>query len=211
MIKYAWRKCMTDTIFLLRSGCFSMRIVWAVRTQGLSSRCFLKETYIPSLCSGGTPETSHSSTWLFVSLSKHMAKFRIPTSILRIIKLKDLYIFKLETLHGLCTRILGERLTRWGHTERKDGTTAYTRYNGRDYRWHSTRTQNVTNTLTNTFSTLSNCTTNTLGFLLGGLVYFLCKFLSTFIFIHDVYNLATKLFRNITNLKVLVNFTWWRL
>src|SRR6056300_537569 len=108
---------MTEIIFLLRSGCFSMRIVWAVRTHGLSSRCFLKETYIPSLCSGGTPETSHSSTRLLVSLSKHMAKFRIPTSILRIIGLKDLYIFNLETARRGTAQVLCGRLSSWGETD----------------------------------------------------------------------------------------------
>src|SRR6056300_1246573 len=111
---------MTEIIFLLRSGCFSMRIVWAVRTHGLSSRCFLKETYIPSLCSGGTPETSHSSTRLLVSLSKHMAKFRIPTSILRIIGLKDLYIFNLEltskAISTSLTKVRCGRLTTRGET-----------------------------------------------------------------------------------------------
>src|SRR6056300_394050 len=108
---------MTEIIFLLRSGCFSMRIVWAVRTHGLSSRCFLKETYIPSLCSGGTPETSHSSTRLLVSLSKHMAKFRIPTSILRIIGLKDLYIFKLKSASRSTSHISCRGLTSWGETD----------------------------------------------------------------------------------------------
>src|SRR6056300_1595026 len=76
---------------------------------------------IPSLCSGGTPETSHSSTRLFVSLSKHMAKFRIPTSILRIINLKDLYIFNLETatqtIGTSLTKVGRSRLTSWGETD----------------------------------------------------------------------------------------------
>src|SRR6056300_1840355 len=78
---------------------------------------------IPSLCSGGTPETSHSSTRLFVSLSKHMSKFRIPTSILRIINLKDLYIFKLEsarrtqTVSTSFTKILCRGLSSWRKTK----------------------------------------------------------------------------------------------
>src|SRR6056300_878469 len=71
---------------------------------------------IPSLCSGGTPETSHSSTRLFVSLSKHMAKFRIPTSILRIIGLKDLYIFKLKSASRSTSHISCRGLTSWGET-----------------------------------------------------------------------------------------------
>src|SRR6056300_747757 len=159
MIKYAWRKCMTDTIFLLRSGCFSMRIVWAVRTQGLSSRCFLKETYIPSLCSGGTPETSHSSTRLFVSLSKHMAKFRIPTSILRIIILKDLYIFKLKsatkTIGTSLTKVSRGGLTSWGETndhEKNDKEAAA--HNGGDdtiLHWTSETFEESTNKIGETF------------------------------------------------------------
>src|SRR6056300_385569 len=78
---------------------------------------------IPSLCSGGTPETSHSSTRLFVSLSKHMAKFRIPTSILRIINLKDLYIFNLklssvtQSRSGTFTEIGSGRLSSWRETK----------------------------------------------------------------------------------------------
>src|SRR6056300_218122 len=80
---------------------------------------------IPSLCSGGTPETSHSSTRLFVSLSKHMAKFRIPTSILRIINLKDLYIFNLEsatqTIGASPTKVGRRRLTSWRESNDNHG------------------------------------------------------------------------------------------
>src|SRR6056300_1531559 len=78
---------------------------------------------IPSLCSGGTPETSHSSTRLSVSLSKHMAKFRIPTSILRIINLKDLYIFNLklsrvtQSRSSTFTEIGSGRLSSWRKTK----------------------------------------------------------------------------------------------
>src|SRR5210317_349788 len=52
-----------------------------------------------------------------------MAKFRIPTSILRIINLKDLYIFNLklssvtQSRSGTLTKILCSRLSSWRKTE----------------------------------------------------------------------------------------------
>ena len=89
MTKYACKKCSTIFIFLLRSGCFSIKMISDSRIHGLSSKCFLNETYTPSLCSGGIPETSQFTTRLDVSLNWHIAKFLIPTSILRIIYIKN--------------------------------------------------------------------------------------------------------------------------
>src|SRR5210317_31483 len=77
--KYACRKFSTIFIFLFLSGCFSMSITFELSTHGRSSKCFLMDTNNPSLCSGGTPETSQFTTRFDVSSNWHTAKFRIPT------------------------------------------------------------------------------------------------------------------------------------
>src|SRR6056300_297382 len=114
---------------------------------------------IPSLCSGGTPETSHSSTRLFVSLSKHMAKFRIPTSILRIINLKDLYIFNLKLFHATQTsgtrrtQVTRSLLTSWREThdyEKNNKSNATdNRSNGGIFQWTGECIKNTRNCITN--------------------------------------------------------------
>src|SRR6056300_1365572 len=95
MMKYACKKCITETIFLLRSGCFSMRIVSAVSTQGRASRWLRRDTYTPSACCGGIPSTSHCLTrFQVLSSRRQRAKFFVPTSILKIIGIKDIHSFK---------------------------------------------------------------------------------------------------------------------
>src|SRR5210317_1817252 len=87
--KYAWRKCITITIRLLRGGCFSIRMVSAPMTQGRASMWSRRHGKTPSLCSGGIPSTSHCTTVFVESSSRHIARFRMPTSIDKIVIILD--------------------------------------------------------------------------------------------------------------------------